>query len=662
MSIKVKLVAMFFAVSIITAVIIGASVSIIAGSIMADEYERSTKEVNQQIVVIFEEYFNNYERLLGSLSDSRLFDKPSSTEQNFREVMQSYIKNNDDLLNIYFASADRRMYLEAKSGVVTPRTYDPTGNAWYIEVKTKEEVMWNGPVKDDASNETVMELRQPVYNKRGQFIGVAGATVRMTKLTDIVNNTEFGKTGYAFLTDKNAEVLVHRTDKIIGLNVVDLNETLYNAIVNNKVYCDYQWQEADGRLEDKIAVITEIPRIGWNVVGTAYLEDINESISYLYKLALIIGLLTGLLGVLISYTFANKLTKAVRRLDEGMGELKEGNFSYNVEIKRNDELGRLGTSFNAMTENVRGLIKQVQEVSTSINASAESLASISEETLATAEEIGAAVEEISRGASAQASESETGVALITDLDQQLELLKESSGEMHAKASVVIEANELGQKKMSVLNTKTEENNYANNEVEKVILTLAKKTEEISSILQTIKSIAAQTNLLALNASIEAARAGEAGRGFAVVAEEIRKLAEDSNKAADHISHIVKDIEDESGNSVAMISEVKYIMDDQATAVNEVNGGLGTITNSITEISDTINLVSCYIEEINQQKVHIVDAIENISGVSEETAASTEEVTASIAQQNIAVEEVTKSADQLNDLARRLNKEVEAFRI
>ena len=83
--------------------------------------------------------------------------------------------------------------------------------------------------------------------------------------------------------------------------------------------------------------------------------------------------------------------------------------------------------------------------------------------------------------------------------------------------------------------------------------LARKSNEIGGILETITGIADQTNLLALNAAIEAARAGEHGRGFAVVAEEVRKLAEESGESATTIAELVKEIQQEIDRVVDLVA-------------------------------------------------------------------------------------------------------------
>ena len=115
--------------------------------------------------------------------------------------------------------------------------------------------------------------------------------------------------------------------------------------------------------------------------------------------------------------------------------------------------------------------------------------------------------------------------------------------------------------------------------------MGKRTNEISSIVDTINLIAERTNLLSLNASIEAARAGDAGRGFAVVAEEIRNLADRSAKATSDIAAIIKGLQEVAQEAVAASAESLRIADDSNAVAETGAAGLRKI---LTGIGDTVN--------------------------------------------------------------------------
>jgi methyl-accepting chemotaxis protein len=138
-----------------------------------------------------------------------------------------------------------------------------------------------------------------------------------------------------------------------------------------------------------------------------------------------------------------------------------------------------------------------------------------------------------------------------------------------------------------------------------------RSAEITTIVQTIQAIAEQTNLLALNAAIEAARAGEQGRGFAVVAEEVRKLAEESQRAAGTISGLIADTQAASGEAVRIVND-------------EAIGSFERIGTGIAAIHDLLAQVSTVSEDTSA-------ASQEISAATQQTSASSQEVAASVQQ-------------------------------
>jgi methyl-accepting chemotaxis protein len=142
--------------------------------------------------------------------------------------------------------------------------------------------------------------------------------------------------------------------------------------------------------------------------------------------------------------------------------------------------------------------------------------------------------------------------------------------------------------------------------------LSAKCENISSVMQSIKSVAEQTNLLALNAAIESARAGEHGRGFAVVADEVRNLAIKSKESAEEIETITAELTESANNSVANMNNCVEVVElavessetattnmvDVFSSIEQVNNNVTTVASSATEQAEVSHSISLSTEQLN----------------------------------------------------------------
>ena len=237
-------------------------------------------------------------------------------------------------------------------------------------------------------------------------------------------------------------------------------------------------------------------------------------------------------------------------------------------LKKADEIGVLSNSFQSMINNLRDIVREINESADVLGTSSEELTATSHESALSAGDVSKAVEEIAKGASEQAANTETGSIKTEQLGNSL---IENSGFMNELKAESEKVNVLvndGLVVVDSLSKITEDSNEAMKEIQEVILKTHDSSNRISEASNVIASIAKQTNLLALNASIEAARAGEAGKGFAVVADEIKKLAEQSAESNAEISKIVNELLINSEHAVKTMDKVLEIVKEQAEGMRD----------------------------------------------------------------------------------------------
>jgi methyl-accepting chemotaxis protein len=195
-----------------------------------------------------------------------------------------------------------------------------------------------------------------------------------------------------------------------------------------------------------------------------------------------------------------------------------------------------------------------------------------------------------------------------------------------------------------------------------IQNLGKRSTEIGNIVGIIMHISGQTNLLALNAAIEAARAGEAGRGFAVVAEEVRKLAEDSNKSAESIRGLVNTIQEETSVTVRTMETNLDRVDTQVGAIETGGRYINNIVQEIAHVEKLVVEMASQLMTIQTNARNTLGSVEEISAVAQQSAAGAEEMSAATEEQSATAQEVSAGAHEAAAIANNLKVTVERFRV
>ena len=208
---------------------------------------------------------------------------------------------------------------------------------------------------------------------------------------------------------------------------------------------------------------------------------------------------------------------------------------------------------------------------------------------------------------------------------------------------------------------SQETTQATGEVQAKVWMLGEKLTNIADFTETIQDIASQTNLLSLNASIEAARAGESGRGFAVVAEQIRKLSEDSANSATEIEAIVRELIENSEDSVVKMQDLKDGSAVQAEKLDSTKESFEGLKQEIEAVSNASKEIFTQTSSINKLKDGVSGVIEQLAAIAQENAASTQETSASMFTLTENIDKCKDETEVLAGLSNQLNEQTRKFK-
>ncbi len=394
-------------------------------------------------------------------------------------------------------------------------------------------------------------------------------------------------------------------------------------------------------------------------------EDISsetrEAVFIMGGIALIIMIIVIPLAIILEKTISG----AMLSIEESLKGLAEGDLSVEIEdkvINRTDEIGVIADSAAKLRDELREVIGDAKQMSEEVTSSGDELSGSASQAADASGQVSSAVEEISKGAISQAESIQTAATNTADMGNDIDGITDSIEELSKQAE---EMQESCSNAMAALNKLIEQNAGVVESVgviDKQIRATNEAVEKIAEASNVITAISEQTNLLSLNASIEAARAGEAGKGFAVVATEIGSLAAQSGDAAVNIGQIVSDLVNESQKSVQRLGDLNQEFEAQNQQLDSTKKDMEDMAVGVQAVSDSSMDITSRIDNLNTAKNNVVGVIDDLSAISEENAASTEETNASMQELNATFEVINHSAADLRELAEKLHKEMEFFKL
>ncbi|WP_246058314.1 methyl-accepting chemotaxis protein [Litorilituus lipolyticus] len=407
--------------------------------------------------------------------------------------------------------------------------------------------------------------------------------------------------------------------------VMKLRGVASNQSENFGIDSEYWFNQSTARIGQLKKVETKLSETLLALAQEKQSNAFNSMVISIISTSLLV-----LLAIFISHYIIKELTSRVHDLTSLMTKVRDDNdLRVQSELLGNSELGQIASSLNLTLQKFSSAISEISNSSIT-------LASASEETSLTCEHN-----------SQSMHEQQEGIALIATAVEELSAtVQEVANNTQSTATSAREADQRAKNGLDIVQKSYKSIDTLAQDIDGLavqITSLHESSNNITNVVDVIKSVAEQTNLLALNAAIEAARAGEQGRGFAVVADEVRTLAQRTQDSTSEIESFINSLQADANSAFNVIESSQKKAEDAVKSSKNVEEMLGEITTSVSDIFAMTEQIATAIEE---QAVVTQDVAQNVVTVEQKSMEST----TGASQIAVTAKEQAQLATTLQDIA------------